>query len=97
MYAEVAWLLVTSGTQAQPQVIFNSDYLPDYLSVSYGYDKTNFACYVDDNTPHVAGDSIDGTSKSTEHDSMNFFKRFLTNECKQVVIDVILSQVNKVG
>ena len=97
MYAEVAWLLVSSGTQAQPQVIFAPDYLPDYLSFSYGYDKTNFACYVDDNTPHATGDSIDGTSKSIEHNSMNFFKRFLTNESKQMVIDAILSQVNKVG
>ena len=97
MYAEVAWLLVSSGTQAQPQVIFDPHYLPDYLSFSYGYDKTNFACYVDDNTPHAAGDSIDGTSKSIEHNSMNFFKRFLTNESKQMVIDAILSQVNKVG
>ena len=97
MYAEVAWLLVSSGTQAQPQVIFDPDYLPDYLSFSYGYDKTNFACYVDDNTPHATGDNIDGTSKSIEHNSMNFFKRFLTNESKQMVIDAILSQVNKVG
>ena len=37
MYAEVAWVLVSSGTQVQLQIIFNPDYLPDYLSVSYGY------------------------------------------------------------
>ena len=37
MYAEVAWELVSSGTQVQPQVIFDPDYLPDYLSVSYDY------------------------------------------------------------
>ena len=37
MYAEVAWVLVSSGTQVQPQVIFDPDYLPDYLSVSYDY------------------------------------------------------------
>ena len=37
MYAEVAWGLVSSGTQVQPQIILNSDYLPDYLSVSYEY------------------------------------------------------------
>ena len=38
MYAEVAWVLVSSGTQVQPQVILDPDYLPDYLSVSYDYD-----------------------------------------------------------
>ena len=38
MYAEVAWVLESSGTQVQPQVIFDPDYLPDYLSVSYDYD-----------------------------------------------------------
>ena len=37
MYAEVAWVLVYSGTQVQPQVILDPDYLPDYLSVSYDY------------------------------------------------------------
>ena len=37
MYAEVAWLLVSLGTQVQPQVILDPDYLPDYLSVSYDY------------------------------------------------------------
>ena len=37
MYGEVAWVLVSSGTQAQPQVILDPDYLPDYLSVSYDY------------------------------------------------------------
>ena len=31
MYAEIAWVLVSSGTQAQPQVILDPDYLPDYL------------------------------------------------------------------
>ena len=42
MYAEVAWELVSSGTQVQPQIILNPDYLPDYLSVSYDYDETYF-------------------------------------------------------
>ena len=37
MYAEVAWVLVSSGTQVQSQVILNPDYLLDYLSVSYDY------------------------------------------------------------
>ena len=38
MFAEVTWVLVPSGTQVQPQVIFDPGYLPDDLSVSYGYD-----------------------------------------------------------
>ena len=37
MYSEVAWVLVYSGTQVQPQIILDTDYLPDYLSVSYDY------------------------------------------------------------
>ena len=37
MYAEVAWVLVSSGTQVQPKIIPDPDYLPDYLSVSYDY------------------------------------------------------------
>ena len=37
MYAEVAWVLVSSGTQVQPQVILDPDCLPNYLSVSYDY------------------------------------------------------------
>ena len=37
MYAEVAWALVSSGNQVQPQVIANLGDLPDYLSVSYDY------------------------------------------------------------
>ena len=35
MYSKVAWVLVSSGTQVQPQVILDPDYLLDYLSVSY--------------------------------------------------------------
>ena len=41
MYAEVAWVLASSGTHAQPQIIPDTDYLPDYLSVSYDYDLYN--------------------------------------------------------
>ena len=37
-YAEIAWVLVFSGTQVQPQVILDPDYLPDYLSVYYDYE-----------------------------------------------------------
>ena len=37
MYAEVAWVLVSSGTQVQPQILLDPDYLPDYLFVFYDY------------------------------------------------------------
>ena len=30
MNSEVAWVLVSSGTQVQPQIILDSDYLPDF-------------------------------------------------------------------
>ena len=40
MYAEVAWVLVSSGTQVHPEVILDPDYLSDYLSVSYDYGCT---------------------------------------------------------
>ena len=39
MNSEVAWVLVSSGTQVQPQIIFDPDQLPDYLSISYDYDS----------------------------------------------------------
>ena len=38
MCAEVAWALVSSGTQVQPQIMLDPDNFPDYLSVSYDYD-----------------------------------------------------------
>ena len=38
MNSEVAWVLVSSGTQFQPQIIHDPDKLPDYLFVSYDYD-----------------------------------------------------------
>ena len=44
MYAEVAWVLVSSRTKVQPQVILDPDYLPDYLPVSYDYDNIKY-CY----------------------------------------------------
>ena len=37
MNSEVAWVLVPSGTQVEPQITLDLDYLPDYLSVSHGY------------------------------------------------------------
>ena len=36
-YSDVAWVLVSSATQVQPQIILDPDYIPDYLSVSYDY------------------------------------------------------------
>ena len=38
MYAEVAWVLVFSGRQVQPQIAPNPDYIPEYLCVSYDYE-----------------------------------------------------------
>ena len=40
MYSVVALVLVSSGTQVQPQIILDPDYLPNYLSVSYDYVQT---------------------------------------------------------
>ena len=40
MNSEVAWVLVSSGIQVQPQIILDPDYLPDFLSVSYDCDIT---------------------------------------------------------
>ena len=39
MTCEVAWVLVSSGTQIQQQIILDSDYIPEYLTVSYNYDN----------------------------------------------------------
>ena len=41
--AHSTWVLVSSGTQVQPQVILDPDYLSDYLSVSYDYGSRNSA------------------------------------------------------
>ena len=41
IYSEVAWVLVSSETQVQPQITLEPDYLPDYISVSYDYDVTH--------------------------------------------------------
>ena len=38
MYAEVAWVLLSSGTQVRLQITPNPDHFPDYLSVFYEYD-----------------------------------------------------------
>ena len=39
MWSEIVWVLVSSGTQIQPQIILDSDYPPKYLSISYDYDS----------------------------------------------------------
>ena len=43
MYSEVAWVLVSSGTEVQPQIILEQDYVPDYFSVSYDHDADGLA------------------------------------------------------
>ena len=40
-YTEVAWVLISSETQVQPQIIPDPDYLPDYLPFFYDYDIIN--------------------------------------------------------
>ena len=37
MYSEVAWVLLSWGTQVQLQITLDPDYLLDYLSVSHDY------------------------------------------------------------
>ena len=46
MYSEVAWVLVSLGTQVQPQKILSPDDLPDYLSVSYDYEYTTIGAKI---------------------------------------------------
>ena len=42
IFSEVlAWVLVSSRTQVQPQIILDPNYLPDYLSISYDYVLNN--------------------------------------------------------
>ena len=41
LYLEVAWALVSSETQVQPQIIPDPGYLPNYLSISYDYALKN--------------------------------------------------------
>ena len=41
MYSEVAWTLESWGTQVQPRIILDPDYLPGYLSVSYDNEETS--------------------------------------------------------
>ena len=46
MNSEVAWVLVSSETQVQPQIILDSDYLPDYLYVSCNYEQSTVSSSV---------------------------------------------------
>ena len=46
MNSEVAWVPVSSGTQVQPQIILDPDYLSGYLSVSYYYDLTSSIYFI---------------------------------------------------
>ena len=39
MNFEAASVLVSSGTQVQPQITLDPDYFPDFFSVSYDYDN----------------------------------------------------------
>ena len=41
MYSELAWVLVSSEIQVQPQLILVPDYLPDYLSFLCDYEPRN--------------------------------------------------------
>ena len=39
MYAELAWVLVSSRTEVQTHIKFHPDYFLDYFSISFEYDK----------------------------------------------------------
>ena len=41
MYSEVAWVLVSLGAEAQPQILLEPHYLPDYPSVYHDYNRIN--------------------------------------------------------
>ena len=38
MYSEAVWVLVLLGTQVQPQIILDLDYLSAYFTLSYDND-----------------------------------------------------------
>ena len=48
MHSEVAWVLVFSGTQLQPQIILDPNKLPDYLSVFYDCFKPSLMAIIID-------------------------------------------------
>ena len=39
MFSEVAWVLVPSKTQVHPRIILDLDYISDYLSNFFDYEK----------------------------------------------------------
>ena len=48
-------MVVSLGTQVQPQIILDPDYLPDYLSVSYDYGLKQYVtkhCFYKDKCEH---------------------------------------------
>ena len=51
MNSEVAWVLVSSGTQVQPLIMLDPEYLPDYLSVSYDHEITSWGVNSDGSMP----------------------------------------------
>ena len=52
MHAEVAWLILSSGTQVQSQIMLDPNYLPNYPSVSYDYGVSNLSKKVHFNSDH---------------------------------------------
>ena len=46
MKSEVAWILLSSETQVPGQIIFDPDYLSDYLSVPYDYCQDDKCFYI---------------------------------------------------
>ena len=40
MRSEVSWVIVSSRSQVQPQIILDLDYLSHYLSISYDYETS---------------------------------------------------------
>ena len=51
MNSEVAWVLVSSGTQVQPLIMLDPEYLSDYLSVSYDHEITSWGVNADGSMP----------------------------------------------
>ena len=57
MYAEVGWVLVSSGTQVQLKIILDPDYLPENPSVSYDYDNIGVSCGIIKQWPYPVFES----------------------------------------
>ena len=90
MYAEVAWALVSSGVQVQTQIIPDPGYLPDYLSVSYDYKKTDD---YDSNEKHnIENESQRGIAinKPTQKN-----KTVLIGRCLSSILNMKLGKENR--